>query len=212
MRSLGGRRNLPVMPQSFIRTAVAALMLCCSAIAASVPLPSALLRQLPNGFEVIASARSNPAPARTFYFVALASRGEAKWASEERAPPRPLLLFEARKGGRYRLAARNDRLILRADEGGINRCDPFEERKIAVKGIYVTIEQGVACGAHWTDYVTFRFDSRLSNYVFDNWRTQSWSLNPSDDPKAEALVSDGRKVVRASGRPVPLARWRRPRD
>lgn len=199
------------MRARFIRTALAALTLCCPSIAASAPLPPALLRQLPRGLEVIASARSNPAPARTFYFLVLASHDEADRAGREHAPPRPLLVFEARKAGRYVLAARNDELVFRADEGGINGCDPFEGRRIAVKGAYVTIEQGVACGAHWTDFVTFRFDSRSNIYLFDNWRTQSWSLNPSGDPLAEPLVSNGQKIVRSRGRRVPLAMWRRPK-
>lgn len=200
-----------LMVLTSLRALAVALLLACASAATSAPLPAEILRQLPLGYQVISSANSSVRPARKFYFVALASRTVAKLVgTEARAPARPLLIFEARKSGRYALVARNDDVILKADGGGMNGCDPFGDRDIAVKGNYVTVEQGVACGAHWTDYVTFRFDPRSAGYIFDNWRTQSSSLNPSNNPKAQALISNGQTVVRATARPVPFAQWRRP--
>jgi len=199
------------MPALHLRAALAVLLLCLPSIASSAPLPGALLRLLPGGYKIMASARSSPTSSRSFYFVALASRAEGKTSRGQSAPARPLVIAELGKAGRFALVARNDNIILRSDEGGINGCDPFEGRGIAAKGVYVTIEQGVACGgAHWTDYATFRFDRRSGTFLFDNWRTQSWSLNPSDDPKADALVSDGQQIIRSRGRQVPFAKWRRP--
>jgi hypothetical protein len=198
------------MPISYLRAAVVAVVIGCSPPAIGAGIPSEILRQMPSGYIVMTSAASAPRPGRRYYLVALASRAEAKPQSGKRSPARPLLIFSANKQGRYTLVARNDDVILRADDGGINGCDPFEDHRIAVKGAYVTVEQGVACGTHWTDFVTFRFDPRANGYVFDNWRTQSWSLNPSTDPNAEALVSDGQRVVRSKGRPVSFAEWRRP--
>jgi hypothetical protein len=198
------------MFKSFL-TAAVGLLLACSSTALAANLPADVMKQLPQGYGVLSSASSLISSTHRFYFVALASKKEVRHAlSSTRAPARPLLIFERRASGRYALVARNDDVILRADDGGINGCDPFEERSIAVKGVYFTVEQGVACGAHWTDYVTFRFDPQSAGYVLDNWRVQSWSLNPSNDPNAEALVSDGQKVVRAKGRAVPFAKWRRP--
>lgn len=80
--------------------------------------------------------------------------------------------------------------MLKADEGG--QCDPFLDghAPIATKGRYFTVQNGVACGQHWTDYITFRLDDR-AGFVFDNERTESWTFNPSNDPNAEALVRDG---------------------
>jgi hypothetical protein len=97
-------------------------------------------------------------------------------------------------------------VILRADEGG--QCDPFKEGGITAKGAFVTIENGVACGQHWSDFITFRFDRRSGGYIFDNWRRQSWKFNPDQRPDAEALVRDGDHLERAGGRVIPLARWR----
>ena len=183
---------------------------CAAPVRAGVPVD--VLRQLPPAQTILTSATSAIGRNHKYYFVALASQKESKSvAHETRSPARPLLIFERRASGRYALVGRNDSVILHADDGGINGCDPFETGKIEVKGRYFTVEQGVACGAHWTDYVTFRFDPRSRGFVFDNWRVESWSVNRSNDSNAEALVSDGVKIVRAKSRPVPFSKWRRPR-
>jgi hypothetical protein len=183
--------------------------------ASAADTPNAIAGQLPPGYAVLGSARASVESGQTFYFVALGSKRELKGdlAAQDRAPARPLLIFEQRPNGRYELVGRNDDVVMRADDGGIagNGCDPFEEHHIAVKGAYVTVENGVSCGAHWTDYVTFRFDPAVRGYVFDNWRFESWKLNPSSDPDAEALAPDAHHLVRPrKGHTVPFASWRRP--
>lgn len=171
-------------------------------------LPAAIQQGLPPEFEVQTFATTQVG-SRQFYFVALKSHEEA--ADAAAAPARPLLVF-ARKGrGPFVLMARNDHVILRRGDGGASGCDPFEDGRIAVKGAYVTVEHGIACGQHWTWFVTFRFERRLGQFVFDNKRRESWSLNPSDDPDAEALVSDGQQIERARPPLVTFANWR-PRD
>jgi hypothetical protein len=195
------------------RAAILGLFLCFSSAALAGEVPADILRQLPTtSDQVISTATMAVGPSRHFYLVAMAARDEAKFAHLPTRPPaRSLWIFERRPADRYRFFGRNDDVILRPDDGGVFRCDPFEARTIAVKGVYFTVEQGVGCGpAHWTDYVTFRFDPRSGGFIFDNWRVESWSMNRSNDPNAEALVSDGQKVVRAKGRPVSFARWERP--
>jgi hypothetical protein len=172
---------------------------------AAQALPARIGRELPPGFNVQTFAASEVG-GRQFTIVALTSLGEA--ADETAAPPRPLLIF-ARKGrGGYALVARNDHVILRRDAGGASGCDPFEDGRIAVKGAYFTVEHGIACGQHWTWLVTFRFDRQRGQFVFDNLRSESWSLNPSNVPDAEALVSDGQHVERARPPLVTFADWR----
>jgi hypothetical protein len=121
------------------------------------------------------------------------------------------LTFQLRPTGRFELKERNDHVVLRTRDGGVaaNGCDPFEEKRIVTKGRYFTVENGVACGAHWTDYVTFRFDPASNGYIFDNWRFQSWSMNPSSDPTADALVPNPPKIIRSKGR-IAFTQWRRP--
>ena len=180
-------------------------ILCFAAGAASAAdLPNEIVKQLPRGYAVLASIQAPVEGGHLFYVVALGSN---------RASARPLLVFERRPDGGYGLAGRNDDVVLRADDAGLagNGCDPFEDGHIVAKGPYLTVENGVACGAHWTDYVTFRFDPQLRGYAFDNWRFQSWKLNPSNAPDADALIPDINRVVRTpKGRKTPFATWRRP--
>jgi hypothetical protein len=177
---------------------------------ASAALPPGLSRLLPTGYKVLADARMT-AGGRSFVIVALGRADEAALKdSTSGAPARPLMIFEA-KGARYVLVARNDAVVLRADEGG--QCDPFldGDATIATKGAYFTVENGVACGQHWSDYITFRYDGHAGGFVFDNERAESWHMNPSNDPDAEPLVRDGPQRVRRApaGRVVTFREWQR---
>jgi hypothetical protein len=127
-------------------------------------------------------------------------------------PPRPVCIVIAASitglrvdGGTALLIARNDRIVLRRDEGG--QCDPVEDAgAIAVEGRFITLESGVACGQHWTDFTTFRFDPRTRAFVWHNRIFESDRLNDDPSPDAEALVRDQRHVWRANPtQPVKLA-------
>lgn len=167
-------------------------------------LPAAIVAQLPPDMRVMASASGRPVQGVEVYFVALASNGETR----NNAKARPALLFQRRAGGPFRLVGRNEHIVLRADEGG--QCDPFEFGAITARGAYVTFENSVACGySHWTDYITFKFNTNTQGYVFDNKRYQNWRFNPDQRPDAEVLISDGVRVTRAQGHPVGFDAWRR---
>ena len=159
-------------------------------------LPDPILRQLPSGYVVLTHAVIKPTPrAHRFYVVALRSKKEAVIFKGSKAPPRPLLIFEFAANGRFIPAGRNDEIIARFDDGG--QCDPFEDGVIATRGDTITVENAVACGPqHWTDSVTFRFDSGSNGFLFDHERIESWAPNPVTDANAEALISDGPRVRR----------------
>ena len=127
-------------------------------------------------------------------------------AADRTSPPRPLLVYRI-AGGRAALVARNDRVVLRRDEGG--QCDPVEDGGgIAIKGRFVTIESGVACGQHWTHNTTFRFDGARRTFVWHSTIRESWTMNSDPSPDAEALVLDSRSVSRADPRhPISLAAY-----
>ena len=65
--------------------------------------------------------------------------------SMRKASPRPLMIFLPDKDGHYRLAARNDAVIMKADEGGMG--DPYldgvAENALTVEPRTFTVEQGV---------------------------------------------------------------------
>ncbi len=186
------------------------LAFVATAAHAAVPAtPADIVRQVPAGYEVLTSVPLAGKSGRHFQIVALGRADEdAQLKRSGQAPARPLLIFEARDG-RFVPAGRNDHVVMRADEGG--QCDPFldDGGTIAVKGAFFTVENGVACGQHWTDYITFRLDER-SGFVFDNERRESWSMNPSSAPDADALVRDGpQHVIRDKpGQVTMFEAWR----
>jgi hypothetical protein len=188
-------------------------VIAAAAIAAAVgaTTPTRPTEQLLPGYEVIATAHLTAGqPARSFKILALARmKEETLFQRPKRAPARPLLVFE-NEGHRLVLVGRNDHVLLRADEGG--QCDPFldGDTRIATKGHYFTVENGVACGQHWTNYITFRLDDCTGGFVFDKQRQEEWGLNPRNSPDEEALVRAAPpRVMRApSGHVTTFAAWR----
>jgi hypothetical protein len=172
-----------------------------------VTLPAAVRPKLPaHHIARLATCSRTFDPPHPICIVIAALPNEGDGRSSRHAPPRPLLVYRL-AGKAATLVARNDRIVLRRDEGG--QCDPVEDGgAIAVKNRFFTLESGVACGQHWTDYITFRFDPRSRGFVWHNRIFESWQLNNDTGPNAEALVSDGRHVWRADPRrPVTLSAY-----
>lgn len=171
--------------------------------------PQSVIAALPAGHVVRAAACSDSFDPPTRICVVAAVRRQEAGVSP--APARPLLVYRL-TAGKAVLIDRNDDVVLRADEGG--QCDPFDEDQgsIAVSGRSFTVENSVACGQHWTDFVTFRFDPAQRAFIWRSKIVESWRLNDSTAPDAEALVSDGRTVRQADPRkPIRLGAYRSPK-
>ncbi|WP_295949276.1 hypothetical protein [uncultured Xanthomonas sp.] len=192
------------MPTPFRLCLAAGLGLLGTHTANAADLPADVLRQVPAGYQPLAQLQADlDGDGRADYLVALQQRGEAQ---RDPAPARPLLIFVQQGGGHYRLAARNDRVILKRDEGG--QCDPFTDgdEPFAAKGRYFTVQNGVSCGQHWTDFITFRYDPQRKQWLFHKRIQQRWEMNPNPSPDAEALVKDGEQVQSADPQhPVAFA-------
>lgn len=192
------------------RRAATILLLAAAQPAAAwepVSLPAAVRARLPARHVArVATCSRTLDPLHAICIVVATLPDEGDRNSPREAPPRPLLVYRL-AGGAATLIARNDRIVLRRDEGG--QCDPVEDGgAIAVKGRFFTLESGVACGQHWTDFTTFRFDPRSRGFVWHNRFYESWRLNDDPRPNAGALVSDGRRVWRADPRrPVTLSAY-----
>jgi hypothetical protein len=196
----------------FAVTVMAAAMFGTAACAAAVPkigqrLPKAIVQQLPAGFVVMNHVAGQlDLDGLTDYLVVVHRPDD----SYDKPSPRPLLLFQQVGGDGFKLAARNDTVVMRANEGG--QCDPFEddERHLTIKNHYFTVENWVACGNHWSDYITFRYDAASKEWLFHKRIVQSMSLN--DDPNGDALKQDPARVTKADAQhPVRFADWRYPR-
>ena len=170
-------------------------------------LPDDIVAQLPAGYEALdaASGRLTDS-ARPGYVVVAHLPGD----SMRKPGPRPLLIFLQGADGRYRLAARNDTVIMKADEGGMG--DPYldgvAENALTVEPRAFTVEQGVFAGRdHWRDRVTFRYDAAHRTWVFHREVFRNWRFN--DDPNGDALKADPVRVTRAdASNAVAFEAWR----
>lgn len=158
----------------------------------AAPLPVAIASLLPSGYEPMTFRAGPRIEGNRRSFLVVVHRSED---SEDHPSPRPLLIFEEQEGGAYRLAARNDMAVLRANEGG--QCDPFENGYdgLAMKGHYFTVQNAVACGDHWTDFITFRYEASHREWLFvSEIFTSSDPLNGTPD-KVDVKHAKGDKPI-----------------
>ncbi|EGD10342.1 hypothetical protein [Xanthomonas vesicatoria] len=176
--------------------------------AGAATLPAGAAKLLPAGQSVMQVANADlTGDGRQDYVVALrASAEQTQRANGRAAPARTLLVLVTNADGGIVEAARNTRVIFKADEGG--QCDPFldGEEGLVAKGAYFTVQNGVACGQHWTDYITFRYDRTRRAFVFHKRVIEAWELNTDDRPDADALRLSEHKEIKADPRkPVLLS-------
>lgn len=178
---------------------------CCHVQAASPALPSlppSIAAQLPAGYQPFV-ARQGPALDNGRHTVLVVVHRATD--TREQPSPRPLLIYEEQDDRSYRLAARNDAVVMRANDA--LQCDPFDPENaadggIAVKGRYFTVQNDVACGQHWSDYVTFRYEPRTRAWLFSSdIHTESFPLDGKPD-SVSTVRADPRK-------PVSFSAWKR---
>jgi hypothetical protein len=177
-----------------------AALLAASATLQAAGLSAGIVAQLPAGYEpmVFSSGPRIEGGRRSLLVVAHRSDDAPNSPSQ-----RPLLIFEEQASGEYRLSARNDTVVLRADEGG--QCDPFEDGYdgLAIKGRYFTVQNGVACGTHWTDFITFRYDTERRAWLFDSEIfTTSDPLNGTPDKTEVTHANRANPVAFEAWRPM----------
>lgn len=173
-------------------------------------LPKNIAGQIPAGYAVLSYKSGKLNDDKLEDFLVALHKADEKTIAEKtgKAPRRPLLLFVQNSDGTYTLAKRNDHVILAVDEGG--QCDPFEdgEEGLAIKNHYFTIQNSVACGSHWTDFITFRYDLKLRDWIFHKRISETWVMNNSKDPNADALVLGSRRLESGKGKPpLPFEKY-----
>ncbi|GLQ51759.1 hypothetical protein ACFFJT_16065 [Dyella flava] len=166
-------------------------------------LPSGIVSKIPKGYEVMTYAAGQlHDEGHTDYLVVIHHTND----TSDNPSPRPLLIYVQNPDNSFTLAARNDHVVMRADEGG--QCDPFDDGEdgLVIKNRYFTVQNSVACGDHWTDYITFHYDARQHTWLFHKEIVESWVQN--DDPNGDALKPGSRKVIDADVlHPVKFAAW-----
>jgi len=180
------------------------------AAAQAASLPKNIISQIPAGYTVLSYKGGELNDDKLEDFLVAIHKADEKVIAEKagKAPRRPLLLFVQNADGTYTLAKRNDHVIFAADEGG--QCDPFEDGEdgLVIKNHYFTVQNSVACGSHWTDFITFRYEPRMHDWIFHKRVSENWVMNNSNDPNADALVLENRRVENGKGKPpVPFEKY-----
>jgi hypothetical protein len=174
-------------------------------------LPQDIARQIPAGYAVMTSKSSDfNGDGKVDYVIVISNKNEAQvLAHGSPAPKRPLLVFFQGEAGKFSLESRNDEVVFAADAGG--QCDPFMDgaEGLAAKGSFFTVQNAVACGEHWTDFISFRYSTELRHFVFHKRIFESMIFNSSNEPGAEALIPGKRSVTYASKlKPLLLGSYR----
>ncbi len=173
-------------------------LLLTSLSAFALPLPAPIMQQLPLKDASILTAATSDFDHNGLkdYVVVLRYKDEEGNAMHR---ARNLFVYMQIQKGTFALLAQNARVVLTLDDGGVGG-DPFDYENgkgIAVNGTYFTVENAVAGGMHWTDYITFNYVPSVKNFVFHSRIFENWEANPSEDPHAEALVKTTHKETKA---------------
>ena len=185
------------------------MLLIASGCSLAQSLPKNILKQIPGNYTVLAYESGLLNADKLVDFIVVLHKPKEESIGNIASPVRPLLIFIHNPDNTFKLAKRNDHVVFKFDEGG--QCDPFtdSDEGLVIYKRYFTVQHSVACGQHWTDYITFRFVPALQDWVFHKRISESCVLNTSTDPNADALIPGGREVISAKGKaPILFEKYR----
>lgn len=96
---------------------------------------------------------------------------------------RPLLVLIGEGNNKYKLAARNDDVVLCVDCGGVFG-DPFEG--ISIKNGVFSVEHYGGSAWRWTKIITFKYTAKDKNWILS--RVGSDSYHASDPNKVKTTI------------------------
>ena len=96
---------------------------------------------------------------------------------------RPLLVLIGEGNGKYKLAARNDNVVLCVDCGGVFG-DPFEG--VSIKNGVFSVEHYGGSSWRWTKIITFKYSAVNKNWLLS--RVGSDSYHTSDPNKMKTTI------------------------
>ena len=131
-------------------------------------LPDAIIQQFPSDHAALTYKEGDfNSDNKLDFVVVLRHKDEDKMIEQNLGTPqRPLLVFIQKNSNDYILAARNDNVVYTVNES--EQCGPFmsNDEGLAVKGTFFTVQNSVACGHHWTDYITFKYSPAQQGFIF----------------------------------------------
>lgn len=152
-----------------------------------------LISIIPNGWKILEKDKDNPIKAEgdlnkdgIIDFAAIIE----KTTNTEEAPPRALIIAFGNKDNTYSLSINAEKVILRADEGGI-WGDPFDSLSID-RGSVVVSDYG---GSNWRWYNKYRFrfqnnDWYLIGATMGSYFTGTTTRENADEEDYNLLTGD----------------------
>lgn len=154
---------------------------------AEATLPQKIINQLPRGYEVMTfvGGELNDDKLTDYLVVAHKINEESIYTKTQNVSPRPLIIFIQNKNTTFSPIKRNDSVVFTIDQGG--QCDPFMDgmEGLVIKNHFFTVQNSVACGQHWNDFATFKYDVKLKNWVFHQHTFQSFNVADPDNAEDE---------------------------
>lgn len=148
-------------------------------------LPAELKSFIPEGYEAL-NATSGDLNQDSFADVVLVvKKPDEKETSDvvDHPTKRPLLVLIGEGKNKYKLAARNDEVVLCVDCGGVFG-DPFEG--ISIKNGVFSVEHYGGSAWRWTKIITFKYSPKDKNWLLS--RVGSDSFHVSDPNKVKTTV------------------------
>lgn len=148
-------------------------------------LPNELKSFIPEGYEAL-SITSGDLNLDSFTdIVLIVKKTNEKETSDviENPTKRPLLILLGEGKNKYKLAARNDNVVLCIDCGGIFG-DPFEG--VSIKNGIFSVEHYGGSAWRWTKIITFKYSPKDKNWILT--RVGADSFHTSDPNKVETTI------------------------
>ncbi len=174
-------------------------LLFTTSVAYAQALPKDILIQLPKNYEVMTflGGELNDDKFTDYLVVAHIKNEETIYKKTGESSPRPLFIFIQNQNKTFSIAKKNNDVVFTIDQGG--QCDPFEDgmEGLVIKNHYFTVQNSVACGAHWNDFITFKYDIKLKNWLFHTRTFQSFNFADSGDGYGE-FVENKPNITKAN--------------
>lgn len=184
---------------NYLKTTAYLVLLLAATTANAESLPKDILTQLPKGYEVMSfsAGELNDDKFTDYLVVTQIQNEEAIFRKSGEGLPRPLYIFIQNPNKTFSMTKKNSEVVFAMVQGG--QCDPFEDgmEGLVIKNHYFTVQNSVACGQHWNDFVTFKYETKLKNWVFHKRTSQSFNLADTDNGDGE-LAENKLHVTKAN--------------
>lgn len=148
-------------------------------------IPSEIKAFIPDGYEPISAATGDLNMDAIPDAVLVVKKPNEKETSDvvDHPTKRPLLVLLGEGKNKYKLAGRNDNVVLCVDCGGIFG-DPFEG--VSIKNGFFSVEHYGGSAWRWTKIITFKYSPADKNWLLS--RVGSDSYHTSDPNKVKTTI------------------------